>query len=162
MRKFSLILALALVPISSQVLARDIAETARNARIFNTLLTAAQLAGLLDDLKGPGPLTVFAPTDAAFARLPSGTVEALVHPGNRKKLAAIIAYHVVPGRILAAQVPTTPTDIESLNLSDAEIRAVRRQGSVFVNGVRVQQADIRADNGVIHVIGQVLWPGERR
>lgn len=154
--------ALALGLVSGPTWAADIVQTARNARVFTTLLTAAQLSGLLDDLKGAGPLTVFAPTDDAFRRLPPGTVEALTHPGNRKKLRAIIAYHVVPGRILAADVPTRPTDVETINLSDAEIRAVRRGGSVFVNGIRVLQPDVRADNGVIHVIGQVLWPGEFR
>lgn len=162
MRKLRATAMLALTLAASPAWAKDIVQTARDAKIFGTLLTAARLAGLLDDLKTAGPFTVFAPTDDAFRRLPAGTVEALIHPGNRKKLAAIIAYHVVPGRILAAQVPTTPTDVETINLGDAEVRAVRRAGSVFVNGIRVQQADIRADNGVIHVIGQVLWPGERR
>jgi uncharacterized surface protein with fasciclin (FAS1) repeats len=162
MRRTSLAAALGLVLAAAPAMAADIVATAQKAGKFNTLLAAATATGLVDELQARGPLTVFAPTDAAFEALPEGTVEAFLEPGNRKKLAAIIAYHVVPARIPAADVPTRPTKVRTLNLSDAKIRAVRRGGHVLVNGVRVVQANIFTDNGVIHVIDQVLFPGELR
>ena len=161
MKKLLATLAVALTLLTAPAHAANIVETAKGAGVFDTLLAAAKAAGLLDDLKR-GPITVFAPTDDAFARLPPGTVDALLKPGSKAKLAAILAYHVVPGRVLAADVPTKPTFVGTLNRSQAKVLAVRKGHAVTVNGVRVTQADIRADNGVIHVINEVLWPGELR
>jgi uncharacterized surface protein with fasciclin (FAS1) repeats len=141
--------------------AANIVQTAQGAGTFNTLIAAAKAAGLADSLASNGPLTVFAPTDAAFRKLPKGTVENLLKPENKAQLAAILAYHVVPSRIAAKDVPHTPTLVGTLNKSN-QVRAVRSKGTVRVDGVRVVQADIAADNGVIHVINRVLIPGQRR
>ena len=133
----------------------DIVDTAVRAGQFKTLATALEAAGLVDTLKGPGPYTVFAPTDAAFAALPAGTLERLLKPENRQKLAAILTYHVVPGRVTARQVAgmKAATTVQG---GDLAIRATR--GAVTVNGARVTGADVAASNGVIHVIDQVLLP----
>jgi uncharacterized surface protein with fasciclin (FAS1) repeats len=141
--------------------AANIVQTAQGAGTFNTLLTAAQAAGLAPSLATNGPLTVFAPTDAAFSRLPKGTVENLLKPENRAQLRAILSYHVVPARIAAKDVPHRPTLVNTLNNAN-QVRAVRRGNDVRVDGVRVVRADINADNGVIHVIDRVLIPGQRR
>jgi uncharacterized surface protein with fasciclin (FAS1) repeats len=143
------------------VQAANIVQTAQGAGTFKTLLVAAQAAGLADSLAGSGPLTVFAPTDAAFRKLPKGTVENLLKPENRDQLRAILAYHVVPSRIAAKDVPHKPTLVGTLNSSN-KVQARRRGNEVRVDGVRVVQADISADNGVIHVIDRVLIPGQRR
>ncbi len=134
---------------------KDIVDTAVAAGTFKTLAAALQAAGLVETLKGAGPFTVFAPTDAAFAKLPAGTVESLLKPENKAKLVAILTYHVVPGRVLAAQVGGTSSastaNGQSLNISSAN-------GNVMVDGARVVQADILCSNGVIHVIDTVLLP----
>jgi uncharacterized surface protein with fasciclin (FAS1) repeats len=128
----------------------DIVETAIAAGQFNTLVAAVKAAGLVDALKGEGPLTVFAPNDDAFDRLPEGTVEDLLKPENREKLGAVLTYHVVPGKILlGTQAPTT------LQGESLEIRAA---GAFEVNGVEVIATDISASNGVIHVVDAVLMP----
>jgi uncharacterized surface protein with fasciclin (FAS1) repeats len=143
------------------VQAANIVQTAQGAGTFKTLLAAAQAAGLADSLASGGPLTVFAPTDAAFRKLPKGTVENLLKPENRSQLRAILAYHVVPSRIAAKDVPHRPTLVSTLNSSN-QVQARRRGSEVRVDGVRVVQADIAADNGVIHVIDRVLIPGRRQ
>jgi uncharacterized surface protein with fasciclin (FAS1) repeats len=143
------------------VQAANIVQTAQGAGTFKTLLAAAQAAGLADSLASGGPLTVFAPTDAAFRKLPKGTVENLLKPENRSQLRAILAYHVVPSRIAAKDVPHKPTLVSTLNSSN-QVQARRRGNEVRVDGVRVVQADIAADNGVIHVIDRVLIPGQRQ
>jgi uncharacterized surface protein with fasciclin (FAS1) repeats len=140
---------------------RTIVETAASAGQFTTLIAAAQAAGLVPALSGPGPLTVFAPTDRAFRRLPAGTVETLLKPENKAKLQAILSYHVVAARIEASDVPHRATLVPTLNGSNS-VRAVRRNGIVHVDGARVTRADIAASNGVIHVIDRVLIPGQRR
>jgi uncharacterized surface protein with fasciclin (FAS1) repeats len=133
----------------------DIVDTAVRAGQFNTLATALKAAGLVDTLKGPGPFTVFAPTDAAFAALPAGTVESLLKPENRAKLVAILTYHVVPGRVTAAQV----SGMDSATTVQGGKVAIRSSGgAVTVNGARVVSADVAASNGVIHVIDTVLIP----
>jgi uncharacterized surface protein with fasciclin (FAS1) repeats len=140
-------------------LAANIVETAQSTGKFNTLLAAAKAAGLVDALSGGGPITVFAPTDQAFAGLPAGTVEELLKPKNRTKLANILKYHVVKGAITSDQVPTTATHVRTLKATgDKTIRVVRSGKRVRVDGARVIQANIRADNGVIHVINKVLLP----
>jgi uncharacterized surface protein with fasciclin (FAS1) repeats len=136
--------------------AANIVQTAQSAGTFKTLLAAAQAAGLVNALSGGGPITVFAPDDAAFAKLPKGTVASLLKPENKDKLKAILTYHVVPGAVAAADVPTRATKVATLN---GEKLVVRRRGSaVHVGGARVTAADIKADNGVIHVINKVLLP----
>ncbi len=139
--------------------AANIVETAASTGKFNTLIAAAKAAGLAGALSTGGPITVFAPTDAAFAKLPVGTVESLLLPKNKHKLAAILKYHVVSGRVFAADVPRHPTHVRTLKArGDKSIRVQRRGGRVTVDNARVIAADIRASNGVIHVINRVLLP----
>ena len=133
----------------------DIVDTALRAGQFKTLAAALQAAGLVDTLKGTGPFTVFAPTDAAFAALPAGTVENLLKPENRDKLVAILTYHVVPGRVTASQVAGMKA-AKTVEGGDLAIRA--SGGAVSVDGARVVSADVAASNGVIHVIDKVLMP----
>jgi uncharacterized surface protein with fasciclin (FAS1) repeats len=147
--------------INTPVLAANIVETAQGAGTFKTLLAAATAAGLAGSLAGSGPLTVFAPTDAAFAKLPKGTVENLLKPENRDQLRAILAYHVIPSRIAANDVPHKATLVGTLNTSN-KVQAIRQGKVVRIDGVRVVKADINTDNGVIHVINRVLIPGQRR
>jgi uncharacterized surface protein with fasciclin (FAS1) repeats len=134
---------------------KDIVDTAVAAGSFKTLTAAIQAAGLTATLKGKGPFTVFAPTDDAFAKLPPGTVENLLKPENKKKLIAILTYHVVPGRITAAQV-SKMTEAKTVNGKDLTIRT--DQGHVMINDATVIKADIECSNGVIHVIDTVLIP----
>jgi uncharacterized surface protein with fasciclin (FAS1) repeats len=141
--------------------AANIVQTAQGAGTFNTLIAAAKAAGLADSLASKSPLTVFAPTDAAFRKLPKGTVENLLKPENKAQLAAILAYHVVPSRIAAKDIPHKPTLVGTLNTGN-KIQAVRSGNAVRIDGVRVLKADIGADNGIIHVIDRVLIPGQRR
>ena len=134
----------------------DIVDTAVAAGSFNTLVAAVQAAGLVDALKADGPFTVFAPTDEAFAKLPAGTVDNLLKPENLEQLQAILTYHVVPAKVLAADVAdgaTAPTLLAENSLSfDIE------DGSVFIGEAQVVQTDILTSNGVIHVIDSVLLP----
>lgn len=136
--------------------AADIVDTAAAAGSFTTLVTAVKAAGLVKTLKSKGPFTVFAPNDAAFAKLPPGTVDSLLK--NKAKLAAILKYHVVPGRVLAADVSG-----KSLNVATAEGQNLSVNGTmgVMVNNAHVIQPDIQASNGVIHVIDTVLLPPKR-
>jgi len=134
---------------------RDLVETAVEAGQFNTLVAAVKAAGLVDALKGDGPLTVFAPTDEAFARLPKGTLARLLKPENRATLQAILTYHVVPGRVTAAQVLKL-SSAKTLNGQRVDIHA--GEGGVKVDGAKVLQTDIAATNGVIHVLDAVILP----
>jgi uncharacterized surface protein with fasciclin (FAS1) repeats len=134
--------------------AADIVDTAVAAK-FNTLVAAVKAAGLVDTLKGPGPFTVFAPTDEAFAKLPQGIVEDLLKPENKEKLAAILTYHVVPGKVTAAQVMKL-NSAKTVQGDTVEIKS--GNGGVMVNNARVVKADVMADNGVVHVIDSVLLP----
>jgi uncharacterized surface protein with fasciclin (FAS1) repeats len=134
-------------------------ELKREGR-FTTLLAAVEAANLTEVLAKCTSCTLFAPNNRAFARLPEPTVAALLKPGNRKKLAAILAYHVVGTPIPASAVPTKPTLVQTLNASEAKIQAVREAGKVRINGVRVLEADIRANGSIIHEVRNVLWPGE--
>lgn len=136
--------------------AGDIIATARGAGSFGTLLAAVEAAGLTATLQGAGPFTVFAPTDAAFAALPAGTVETLLRPENRARLAAVLTYHVVSGDVRAAQV-TTMTSATSVQ--GAPIAISVENGRVKLNGsATVTTADVAASNGVIHVIDRVILP----
>jgi uncharacterized surface protein with fasciclin (FAS1) repeats len=134
---------------------KTIVDTSEAAGQFKTLATALQAAGLVDTLKGRGPFTVFAPTDAAFAKLPAGTLEMLLKPENKAKLAAILTYHVVPGRVMAADVVKL-NEAKTVNGKMVSIKAAG--GTVKVNGAEVISTDIVASNGVIHVIDTVILP----
>ncbi len=137
-------------PGENSALNKDIVDTAVAAGQFETLVAAVKAAGLVEALKGEGPLTVFAPSDDAFAKLPEGMVEELLQPENRDKLRAVLSYHVVSGRILlGAQTPTT---------LQGQSVTIKTNGSFKVNGAKVTAPDIVASNGVIHVIDSVLMP----
>lgn len=133
---------------------QDIVGVAASAGTFNTLVAAVKAAGLVDTLKGPGPFTVFAPTDEAFAKLPAGTVESLLKPENKQKLAAILTYHVVPGKVMAADVKTMQA--KTVNGQNLAIKA--GANGVTINGANVTATDVAATNGVIHVIDSVVLP----
>ncbi len=137
--------------------AANIVETAQSAGSFETLLAAAQAAGLVDALSGSGPLTVFAPTDDAFAALPAGTVDELLKPENRDQLTAILTYHVLPRELTSNMLPGRSIPVRTLN--GQTLRVDKSHSSVTVNNATVVTADIDTDNGVIHVIDQVLLPG---
>ena len=133
----------------------DIIDTAINAGSFNTLVAAVQAAGLEATLRGNGPFTVFAPTDEAFAKLPAGTVEDLLKPENKDRLVSILTYHVVPGRVMAADViglTSAATVQGSLLMIDAA------NGAVKIDNATVIQTDIATTNGVIHAIDTVVLP----
>ncbi|WP_404424949.1 fasciclin domain-containing protein [Thalassospira australica] len=146
--------ALALASLPAK--AADIVDTAVSAGSFKTLVTAVQAAGLVDTLKGEGPFTVFAPTDEAFAKLPAGTVEDLLKPENKEKLVAVLTYHVVPGKVMAADIAGKEMEVASVQGDTIDVNATN---GVMVDGATVTKADIEADNGVIHVIDTVIMPG---
>ena len=133
----------------------DIIDTAVAAGTFKTLAAAVGAAGLVETLKGPGPFTVFAPNDAAFAKLPAGTVETLIKPENKAKLAGILTYHVVAGKVMAAEVVKI-TSAKTVNGQSAKVAVV--DGKVKLDGATVIATDIVCDNGVIHVIDSVIMP----
>ena len=131
--------------------AKDIVDTAVSAGSFKTLVTAVQAAGLVDTLKGPGPFTVFAPTDEAFAKIPKADLDALL--ADKKKLAAVLTYHVVPGKVMAADVKAGKVK----TVQGSEI-TVSTAGGVKVDNAKVVSTDVAASNGVIHVIDSVIMP----
>jgi uncharacterized surface protein with fasciclin (FAS1) repeats len=135
----------------------DIVDTAIGAGDFTTLVAAVEAAGLVDALRGDGPLTVFAPNDAAFAALPAGTVDELLLPENLDQLQAVLTYHVVPGEYLAAETPAGEYELETLQGSTVDL-VVGEDGTVTVDGATVIAADIAASNGVIHAIDAVIMP----
>ena len=136
---------------------KDIVDTAVGAGSFKTLVAAVKAAGLVDTLKGEGPFTVLAPTDEAFAKLPKGTVESLLLPENKDKLVAILTYHVIKGKAMAADV---------VKLDGKEVKTVEGKSvkidvdgkTVMINNAKVVKTDIGCSNGVIHVIDTVLLP----
>jgi uncharacterized surface protein with fasciclin (FAS1) repeats len=133
----------------------DIVDTAVSAGQFNTLAAALGAAGLVETLKGPGPFTVFAPTDDAFAKLPAGTVENLLKPENKDQLTAILTYHVVPGKVMAADV----VKLDEAKTVNGKMIDVSVMGDkVMTNDATVTKTDIQASNGVIHVIDSVILP----
>jgi uncharacterized surface protein with fasciclin (FAS1) repeats len=133
---------------------KDIVDTAVGAGSFNTLVAAVKAAGLVETLKGPGPFTVFAPTDEAFAKLPKGTVEDLLKPENKAKLAGILTYHVIAGKVMAADVKTMKA--KTVNGKELDIKA--GADGVTVDKAKVVKTDIVTSNGVIHVIDTVVLP----
>ena len=136
---------------------KDIVDTAVGAGEFTALAAALEAAGLVSTLKGEGPFTVFAPTDAAFAKLPAGTVENLLKPENKQQLVDILTYHVVPGKVTAAEVVGLD-EAKTVNGKMIDVQA--EGGSVKVNDANVTAADVAASNGVIHVIDKVILPPE--
>lgn len=135
--------------------AKDIVEVAAEAGTFKTLLAAAQAADLVDALKGEGPLTVFAPTDEAFAKLPEGTVETLLKPENKEKLQAVLLYHVVEGKVTSDKV----VNLEyAKTLQGQKVKITVKMDKVYINDAQVIAADVEASNGVIHVIDAVILP----
>ena len=132
----------------------DIVAVASGAGKFNTLVAAVKAAGLVETLQGKGPFTVFAPTDEAFAKLPEGTVASLLKPENKAKLVSILTYHVVPGKVMAADVKT----MKAKTVNGKELSIQVENGQVTVDGAKVVKADVAARNGVIHVIDAVILP----
>lgn len=133
---------------------KDIVAVASSAGSFNTLVAAVKAAGLVETLQGAGPFTVFAPTDEAFAKLPKGTLEDLLKPENKSKLAAILTYHVVPGKVMAADVKTMKA--KTVNGQELDVKA--SSSGVKINDAKVVKTDIETSNGVIHVIDTVVLP----
>ena len=133
--------------------AADIVGVASTTEGFSTLVAAVTAAGLVETLQGPGPFTVFAPTDDAFAALPAGVLDALLKPENKDVLAKILTYHVVPGTVMAADI--TDGDVATV---EGQTVALSTADGVTVNGAKVVQADVAASNGVIHVIDAVILP----
>ena len=140
---------------TASVQAADIVDTAVEAGQFETLVAAVQAAELVDTLKGDGPFTVFAPTDEAFAKLPEGTVDDLLKPENKDHLAAILTYHVVPGKTMSADLAGQTLEVESVQ---GDTIAIDATDGVKVDDATVVTADIETDNGVIHVIDTVIMP----
>jgi len=132
-----------------------IVDVAAEAGSFKTLIAAVQAAGLVDALKGEGPFTVFAPTDEAFAKLPEGTIAELLKPENKERLTAILTYHVVPGKVMAADVVKLE---KAKTLQGQNVSISMEKDVVKINGATVVATDIAADNGVIHVIDTVILP----
>ncbi len=160
MKRIAVALAVSLLTLSLGASAgsmgkKDIVDTAVAAGNFKTLTAALQAAGLVDTLKGPGPFTVFAPTDEAFAKLPAGTVDNLLKPENHDKLVAILTYHVVPGKVMAKDVVKMN---EAKTVDGKEVKIMTMDGKVMVNNATVVKADIVCSNGVIHAIDTVLLP----
>jgi uncharacterized surface protein with fasciclin (FAS1) repeats len=160
MKRTALALALSLLTLSLAANAggmgkKDIVDTAVAAGNFKTLAAALKAAGLLDTLKGPGPFTVFAPTDEAFAKLPAGTVDDLLKPENHEKLVAILTYHVVSGDVMAKDVVKLH---EAKTVNGKEVKIMTEGGKVMVDNANVVKTDIVCSNGVIHVIDSVLPP----
>lgn len=151
-------LTLGLAPIAactSYAGGADIVDTAVSAGSFSTLAAALEAADLVDTLKGDGPFTVFAPTDAAFAALPAGTVETLLKPENKDQLTAILTYHVVPGKVMSGDVVKLSN---ATTVNGADVTVTVMNGKVMINGATVTAVDVAASNGVIHVIDTVLIP----
>jgi uncharacterized surface protein with fasciclin (FAS1) repeats len=160
MHKHLLGATLALALGSASASAANIVETAAGAGTFNTLIAAAKAAGLADALATGQNLTVFAPTDEAFAKLPAGTVESLLKPENKDQLAAILSYHVLPRKLTSGQMLAGPFHVRTLKASGDRTLAVAKGNSVTVDNATVIKADIMADNGVIHVIDAVMLPSK--
>jgi uncharacterized surface protein with fasciclin (FAS1) repeats len=163
MKKLMMLVA-ALALVVSPAMAEDkavaektIVETAIGAGKFNTLVAAVKAAGLVEALSGKGPLTVFAPTDEAFAKLPKGTVESLLKPENKEKLVAILKYHVVAGSYPAAKVLKSDT---LTTLQGGELKVSQNSDGAFVDKAKIAATDVMCSNGVIHIIDSVVLPAE--
>lgn len=164
MFKYTLSLAVAFVALFAYILPAqahnhgmkaDIVDVAVENGSFNTLVAAVKAAGLVETLKGDGPFTVFAPTDEAFAKLPEGTVESLLLPENKDKLVAVLTYHVVAGKVMAADVVKLD---KATTVQGQDVMIKTMGGKVMVDNANVVATDVKASNGVIHVIDQVILP----
>ncbi len=160
MKRIAIALALSLLSLSLTASAgsmdkKDIVDTAVAAGNFKTLAAALKAAGLIDTLKGPGPFTVFAPTDEAFAKLPAGTVDDLLKPENHDKLVAVLTYHVVACKVMAKDVVKLH---EAKTVNGKDVKIMAEGGKVMVDNANVVSTDIACSNGVIHVIDSVLLP----
>jgi transforming growth factor-beta-induced protein len=157
MKRFLCVLTVAAFTMVAPAVVRaaDIVDTAVGAKSFETLVAAVKAGGLVDVLKGDGPFTVFAPTDEAFKKLPAGTVESLLKPENKGKLVEILKFHVVAGKVMAADVVKLDA---AGTLAGKEVTVQVVDGKVLINASTVVKADIACDNGVIHVIDAVLLP----
>jgi uncharacterized surface protein with fasciclin (FAS1) repeats len=155
-RTFLALTAATAIAMPAVAMDKDIVDTAVAAGSFNTLAAALTAAGLVETLKGEGPFTVFAPTDAAFAALPAGTVEDLLKPENKDKLVAILTYHVVPGKVMSTDLTEgmTAATVQGANVT------ITLEGGPKINGAVISSPDVEASNGVIHVIDSVILPPE--
>ena len=156
LKDFALVTGLALSPVAALAGDADIVDTAVSAGDFNTLAAALTAAGLVETLKGEGPFTVFAPTDAAFAALPEGTVETLLKPENKDQLVAVLTYHVVPGKVMSGDLVD---GMKAATVQGGEV-TIDLDNGPMVNDAHVVTPDIAASNGVIHVIDKVILPPE--
>jgi uncharacterized surface protein with fasciclin (FAS1) repeats len=157
LRRFAIALV-AMVPLTffgANAMEKDIVDTAVSAGSFNTLVAAVKAAGLVDTLKSEGSFTEFAPTDAAFAALPAGTVENLLKPENKDQLIAVLTYHVIPGKVMSGDIAGKDIEVKTVQGSMVEIDATN---GVMIDGAKVMTADIETSNGVIHVIDRVILP----
>ena len=158
--KYFNIVAIAVIALSVSIGAasatnKNIVETAVQSGKFNTLVAALKAAGLVNTLNGKGPFTVFAPSDTAFSKLPAGTVDGLLKPENKAKLVSILAYHVIPGKIMSGDIAGKKISVKTVQGSEISVDAMY---GVKINDSNVVSADIAATNGVIHVIDKVLIP----
>ena len=158
--KYFNIVAIAVIALSVSIGAasatnKNIVETAVQSGKFNTLVAALKAAGLVNTLNGKGPFTVFAPSDTAFSKLPAGTVDGLLKPENKAKLVSILAYHVIPGKIMSGDIAGKKISVKTVQGSEISVDAMY---GVKINDSNVVSADIAATNGVIHVIDKVLMP----
>jgi uncharacterized surface protein with fasciclin (FAS1) repeats len=154
--KRGILAAAAALGLTSPAMGADIVDTAVKAGRFNTLAAALKAADLVDTLKGPGPFTVFAPTDEAFRKLPAGTVENLLKPENKAELVKVLTYHVVPGKVMSDYLAGKKTEVKTVEGETLAIDAT--SDGVMVDNAKVVSADVAADNGVIHVIDTVVMP----
>ena len=134
---------------------KTMVQNATNTASFTTLVAAVQAAGLAEKLSGPGPFTVFAPTNEAFSKLPPGTLEELLKPENKAKLVSVLTYHVVPGNVKAKDVVKLK---EATTVAGSNVAIVVKNGVIMIDGAKVVQTDITSSNGVIHVIDAVILP----
>jgi len=142
--------------VSAQAPTKDVVQAAQAAGQFTMLLKAVKQAGLEGKMKAPGPYTVFAPTDAAFAAMPPAVAKRLMNPANKKELASVLSYHVLAGRLMTADVAGKNAEVKALTGQGLVVDG--RKGAPTVNGARITTADMRVSNGVVHVIDQVLLP----
>lgn len=146
--------ALSVAPAQAETPSKTVVEIAAGAEDFSTLVAAVKAAGLAETLSGKGPFTIFAPTNEAFAKLPAGTVESLLKPENKEKLVAILTYHVVAGKVMAADVKSGK--VATVNGKEVTIEV--KDGAVTVDSAKVVKTDLEGSNGVIHVIDSVILP----
>ena len=161
LKALTLALAGAVVAVSTAMAGmggKTVVDVAANDGRFTTLVAAVKAAGLAETLQGEGPFTVFAPTDAAFEKLPEGTVENLLEPENKEKLQAILTYHVLPAKVMAGDIKGKQVSADTVNGTKLDVNATN--GGVMAGGAKVIAADIAASNGVIHVVDTVILPPE--